>query len=723
MFSQFLSSAKYYFNPYSLPMFVTSLLVMMLGLYVYIQDKNRINQSFCIMIASAAVWQAGIGIMYVMKDTGLILSFYKVFTFLGVVNIAPGIYFFTVTSLNLFEKKKKYVLANYIIAFAFYFVCLGTDGLVTQSVYEYFWGRYVTYGPLSYPFLLFFAILIIRSLQLYHLAISKMELGSKRDQLNLFRVSLSIASLGLVDFLSCFPPIQVYPFGFGPILIFVSLQTYAILRYKKTSLNRIFSSIEDGIMVIDRYNRIVEMNPSFEKMTRFARSERIGKDVLEAFSFIADRNEDQATAQAIIKKITMNPAQILRGDIELRESGIFMSVTSTPLTDRFGTKTGAVIVLRDITERKKAEEELERYKNELEALVQARTQELAKSEAKYKALVDHAQVGIGIHQDFRMFFANRQLLFMLGYEEDELFNLPISRLIHPDEVKMALSRASDRYYGQEVIEIYEIRVLRKDGSVMPSIISNALIEYEGNAATLITVVDTTETKLRKELEQANQELVMFAYCVSHDLRAPLRSIDGFSQALLEDYADKLDAEGQDFLRRIRAASQRMSIFIDAILQLTRIGRSELKHEEFNLSQVVQDIAIEFEVTYPDRQVEFVIESDIIATGDPALLRTTLENLIGNAFIFTRGCDNAKIEFGLLRQDKRTVYYVRDNGAGFDMKYANKLFTPFQRLHNSEEFEGTGVGLASVQRIIQRHGGRIWADSAVNHGTAFYFTLE
>nr|MBP8989853.1 PAS domain S-box protein [Clostridia bacterium] len=691
-------------------------------LYVYIQDKNLINRSFLIMTASAAVWQAGIGMMYVMKDTELILSFYRVFIFLGVVNIAPGIYFFTVTSLGLFEKKKKHVFANYVIAFVFYFVSLVTDWLA-HGVVEHFWGRYVTYGPLSYPFLFFFAVLIVRSLQLYQKTISQMEPGIKRDQLNLFRLSLSFAVIGSVDFLSCFPPIRVYPFGFGPVLVFVSLQTYAILRYKKASLITIFGSLEDGILVVDRYNRIVEVNPSFEKMMKIVRSDLIGKDVLDAFSLISDKNEDHATVQSIIRMITMNPAQIFKEDIAFKESRMFLSVTSSMIMDRFGTRTGSVIVFRDITERKKAEEELERYKDELEVLVQARTEELTKSEAKYKALVDHAQVGIGIHQNFRMVFANRQFLSMLGYEEEELLTLPISQLIHPDEIKTVLSRASDRYNGQEVIETYEIRLLRKDGSVMPSIISNVVIEYEGRTATLITVVDTTETKLRKELEQVNQEIEMFTYSVSHDLRAPLRSIDGFSQALLEDYADQLDTEGQDCLWRIRAACQRMSILIDAILKLSRIGRSELKREMINMSELVRDIAKELKTTNPDRRVEFIIESDIIAVGDPTYLRTALENLIGNAFKFTKNCDHARIEFGSLHQDKKTVYYVRDNGVGFDMKYMDKIFTPFQRLHGSEEFEGTGIGLTSVQRIIQRHGGRVWAESAVNQGATFYFTLE
>ena len=240
MLDQLLNSANYYFNPYSFPMFITALLVILLGVYVFIQDKNLVSQSFLIMTLSAGIWQAGIGMMYLMRDTMLILSFYKIFIFLGAVMIAPGIYFFTASSLGLLEEKKKYVLANYTIAFAFYIMSLMTDWLV-RGVNEYFWGPYVLYGPLSIPFLFFFFTLVIRSLLLYHDSIRKMESGIKQDQIKLFTISLAIAAVGSVDFLSCFPPLEVYPFGYLPVLIFISLQTYAILRYKKASLSEIFA--------------------------------------------------------------------------------------------------------------------------------------------------------------------------------------------------------------------------------------------------------------------------------------------------------------------------------------------------------------------------------------------------------------------------------------------------------------------------------------------------
>ena len=225
-----------------------------------------------------------------------------------------------------------------------------------------------------------------------------------------------------------------------------------------------------------------------------------------------------------------------------------------------------------------------------------------------------------------------------------------------------------------------------------------------------------------QLEAANEELEAFTYSVSHDLRAPLRSIDGFSQILLEDYSNKLDADGQNYLHRVRAASQRMAHLIEDILTLSRITRRETRREVVNLSALVQEIAAELEQREPERQVEFVIKEGVVADGDAHLLRVVLENLLGNAWKFTGKHARAKIEFGVTQQDDQMAYFVRDDGAGFNTAYADRLFGAFQRLHSETEFEGTGIGLATVQRIIHRHGGRIWAEGAVEQGATFYFTL-
>jgi PAS domain S-box-containing protein len=351
-------------------------------------------------------------------------------------------------------------------------------------------------------------------------------------------------------------------------------------------------------------------------------------------------------------------------------------------------------------------------------------QDLRQSEEKYRTLVDHALVGIGIHQDGRIVFANKELADMLGYTLEEGIGSSIADRIHPDERDFIMARAQRRQMGfTSEPDTYEIRLLKKDGSTIYALISNTVIEYNGRVATLITIADVTDSKARKELEQANKELEAFSYSVSHDLRAPLRSIDGFSQALLEDYEDKLEAEGKDYLRRVRSGSQRMSQLIDDLLNLSRITRAEMRYEKVNLSTLAEAIAAELQETQPDRQVEFIIGKDITAHGDSHLLRVVLENLLSNAWKFTSKHPRARIEFGATQNEGKQIYFVRDNGAGFDMAYVDKLFVPFQRLHTETEFPGIGIGLATGQRIIRRHGGTVWAEGEVEKGATFYFTLQ
>jgi signal transduction histidine kinase len=243
------------------------------------------------------------------------------------------------------------------------------------------------------------------------------------------------------------------------------------------------------------------------------------------------------------------------------------------------------------------------------------------------------------------------------------------------------------------------------------------------AASRISALNADLQRWGAELEEANKELDAFSYTVSHDLRTPLSIIDGFSQALLENYAATLDARGRDYLQRICGATQRMADLIDALLGLSHVTRAELVWEVVDVSALARAIATDLQRCEPTRQAEFVIADGVVAHGDARLLGVVLENLFSNAWKFTARQPQARIEFGSLPQREGSlVFFVRDNGVGFDMVHADKLFRAFQRLHGRTEYPGTGVGLATVQRIIQRHGGRIWAEGAVGQGATFYFTL-
>ncbi len=226
-----------------------------------------------------------------------------------------------------------------------------------------------------------------------------------------------------------------------------------------------------------------------------------------------------------------------------------------------------------------------------------------------------------------------------------------------------------------------------------------------------------------QLVAANKELEAFAYSVAHDLRSPLRALDGFSQILLEEYHNKLDKQGENYLKRLRIAAQRMAQLIDDLLNLSRITRDEMNFRQVYLSEMAFEIADNLKAAQPLHKVEFSIQEGITVEGDGRLLRIVMENLIGNAWKFSSKKTTAQIEFGMLKQDSKKVYFVKDNGAGFDMRYVKKLFGAFQRLHDSKEFQGTGIGLVTVHRIIQRHGGKIWACGEVEKGATFYFTLQ
>jgi two-component system NtrC family sensor kinase len=232
----------------------------------------------------------------------------------------------------------------------------------------------------------------------------------------------------------------------------------------------------------------------------------------------------------------------------------------------------------------------------------------------------------------------------------------------------------------------------------------------------------TRAALAGELERKNKELETFSYSVSHDLRAPLRSIDGFSRALQDDYGPLLDEQGRDYLKRVREGAQRMSELIDDLLELSRVSSADLHRAPADLSAIARAVCTTLQAREPERRIELTIRDNLIAEADGRLMRVVLDNLIGNAWKFTARAEDARIEFGAETSEAATVYFVRDNGAGFDMLFADKLFAPFQRLHSEAEFPGTGIGLATVRRVVDRHHGRVWAESAVGRGATVFFTV-
>ena len=384
--------------------------------------------------------------------------------------------------------------------------------------------------------------------------------------------------------------------------------------------------------------------------------------------------------------------------------------------------------------------------NRMAGSVQQKMQELRASESEYRALFEQAAVGMG-HigvQDHCWLRVNPKLAEILDCEPQQLLGKSFTAMFQPADMPTVERNRTRLDSGERQVFENDVQLRRTDGTLVWSRLTASLHRNEaGEPQYYIAVVqdDSKRKAAEAELEHyrmhledlvaqrttalaaANRELESFSYSVSHDLKAPLRSIDGFSQILAEDYESLLDNSGRDYLQRIRRAVQHMGRLTDALLSLAKVGRGECRLETLDFSDLVQGVVDDLKIAHPRHKVNVVIQPGMQIVADANLLRTAMQNLLDNAWKYTGKAADARVEIGSFNVQGNTVFFVRDNGAGFNPAYSSRLFGVFQRLHTAEEFQGTGVGLATVQRVIHRHGGRIWAEAEPGRGAVFYFTIQ
>jgi PAS domain S-box-containing protein len=485
-------------------------------------------------------------------------------------------------------------------------------------------------------------------------------------------------------------------------------------RYRVT-----FDQIAVGIVHTSYEGKYQTVNQKFCEMLGYSEAELLGR---AAADFAHPQDVDLGT-QYREQLWSGKLDQFVEEKRYLRKDGsvIWTNRTVSLARDDSGHPLYFIRVIEDITARKEIEE-------------------------RYRATFENAPVGI-MHTEidsYRILRANPKLCEMLGYTEIELLGMTSTEVVHPDY------RFSDRpAYMQPILNderqtfASERKFLRKDGSTLwvnrtVSLVRNAtgkplyfirIIEditarksAEAEISALNADLERRVAERTAELEIANRELNSFSYTVAHDMRAPVRAIHGFSEIVLKSSEGKLDESARGYLKRVVAGSLRMGALIDDLLDLARLSRQEMRRQDVNVTEMAAQIAAALAEAHPARGVAVTIQPGLIVNADPGLMRALLENLLGNAWKFTEKTQAARIEMGTDQRDGNSFYYVRDNGAGFDMQYAHKLFEPFQRLHHTNEFEGTGIGLATVKKIIQRHGGEVCIESKIDAGTTVFFAL-
>lgn len=499
-----------------------------------------------------------------------------------------------------------------------------------------------------------------------------------------------------------------------------------LLKEKERIFRLVLDCMSEGVIVADDSGELIVFNPAAKSILDLKHPPEHFEDWANSYSFFhLNKKEkykisDLPLTKALKSETTDNIEQFIKIEGELE--GRFIRIGGRPLKNPKGFVVGGICVFSDITEDK------------------IRRDNILATERLFHHLFEYSpDAVIAVNLEGVIEKINQQTERLFGYEKEELIGKNVEILIPDRYHEMHIKDRMNYSKRPEVRPMRgELLGKKKDGKEIAVAISLGPFDLGDNKIIMAAIRDVSLEKenekriqnLNNELKKnvknlaiVNKELESFSYSVSHDLRSPLRAMTGFSSALLEDFGDKLEEDAKSYLVRIDKAAKKMGSLIDGLLELSRLTRKDLSASNVNLSEICEQVKNELALLDPARKIKWIIPSQIEAYCDANLINIFLRNILGNSWKFTRKKEEALIEFGLIENEENDrTYFIKDNGAGFDMKYSSKLFGAFQRLHTADEFEGTGIGLATAQRVISRHGGKVWIESEVDQGTTVYFHL-